>query len=78
MKIFPNPADNIISIQLNERNSDLLIKIINSTGDTVKTIPINYLTQSVSVKDLPSGTYQLYVENSGFERIASQMLMIIH
>ncbi|MFI5172171.1 MAG: M1 family aminopeptidase [Chitinophagales bacterium] len=78
LKIFPNPANDILSIQLKNVTEGLQLKLINASGDTVKIIPVKYSSQSISVKDLASGTYQLYVENAQFERIAAQKLMIIH
>jgi len=78
LKIFPNPADENISIQISNADEKLILKIVNTAGDTVRSIPLQYRSQSISVKTLPSGTYQLYVENAQFTRIAAQKLMIIH
>ncbi len=78
MKIFPVPANDFISVQVQKPSSDLQIRIVNISGDTVGVFPIHYATQSIPVKNLPSGTYQLYVENALFERIAAQKIMIIH
>lgn len=78
LKIFPNPADATISINLPQADGNFTLKIINSTGETVRTIPLRYKSQTISVKTLPAGTYQLYVENAQFTRIGAQKLMIIH
>ena len=77
INVFPNPANEMISVQ-SINNDDVQLKIVNSNGETVKIISLNYSSQTISVKELPAGTYQLYVENARFERIAAQKLIIIH
>ena len=56
----------------------LQVKLINITGDTVLVVAVAGATTTLDVKNLPSGTYQLHVENARFETIAAQKVMIVH
>lgn len=78
IRIYPNPSSNYLSVDIAKPEAGLQLRIINITGDTVGTFPLQFETQTIPVKNLPAGTYQLYVENARFERIAAQKLVIMH
>ena len=61
--VYPNPADNIITIELDSYNNvDARVMIINQLGQVVESINITTLsTTNVDVTDYPSGIYQVTV-----------------
>ncbi len=75
--VYPNPADNQLTVELKDLQH-LNIKLINSSGDTIQTFSNISSAFSIPVKNLPAGTYQLYVENSRLERIATKNVVVIH
>ncbi|MES2513980.1 MAG: T9SS type A sorting domain-containing protein [Bacteroidota bacterium] len=59
--IFPNPANNTVTINLsNENNADCNAEIINSTGRIVRMVKLGNaasLSQNIPISDLPVGVY---------------------
>ena len=59
LKIYPNPANNFINIEIDEeRNDDFLVSIYNSLGIKVRETRNE---NTISVEDLPSGMYFINV-----------------
>ena len=61
MKIFPNPAKDIINIELSDNEEITQINLLNTGGQQIKTVNGQ---KSISVKDLPEGSYILRVQTS--------------
>ncbi|MBW7845648.1 MAG: T9SS type A sorting domain-containing protein, partial [Bacteroidia bacterium] len=64
-KIWPNPANDFFTLQLN--NDNLLnakIDIVNALGKTVSTVEINENTKSIVIdtKQLNSGIYHILIQ----------------
>ena len=63
--LFPNPAHDVLQLQLNGTNSKLNVQIVNSAGQTVKQLSnmavINQ-TISIPVNNLPAGQYWLKLQ----------------
>ena len=59
-QLFPNPAEDYITILTNTNETLKHIKIANITGQEV--LKVNENTSSISVKDLPNGFYLLTIE----------------
>ncbi len=61
--IYPNPASSILNIKINKSGSDkLFIKIYSLSGqEVVNEFKINNNLISVSINNLPSGIYTLYI-----------------
>ena len=75
--VYPNPSDNQLTVEIDELQHLNLI-LINSVGDTVQTFSDISGSFTIPTKNLPAGTYQLYVENSHLERIATKNVIVIH
>ncbi|MFE3847395.1 family 43 glycosylhydrolase [Flavobacterium sp. LB3P45] len=66
VKIYPNPAkDEFIIVGLNNHESYVQIKIIDSAGKTVKKINTTEAECKVDVSSLKSGLYFLHIANEG-------------
>lgn len=75
--IYPNPSTNQITVETGKLGH-LNLRLINSQGDTVLILKDVSEFITIPVKNLPAGTYQLYVENSDLEKIATKNVMVIH
>jgi hypothetical protein len=71
VKIFPNPANNKISIQYKE-NNNYQIKILNIMGETV----LITKTKEIDISSLPNGTYFLNFETDKF--LTTKKIIIQH
>ncbi|MFZ4462966.1 MAG: T9SS type A sorting domain-containing protein [Bacteroidales bacterium] len=61
MKAFPNPVRDIISIELSDNEEITQIDILNTHGQSIKTVSEQ---KSISVKDLQEGSYILQIQTS--------------
>lgn len=81
IKIFPNPTDNLVSIELpatlQKENSDYVIKVFSLSGQLVKNITINSLSPVIemNVSELLSGMYILQLSN-GFHIYRSKLMKL--
>ncbi|MBN1116520.1 MAG: T9SS type A sorting domain-containing protein [Bacteroidales bacterium] len=58
IRLYPNPAGEVINIQLNiQHTSDALINIYGSTGSLMKSVIMKEQSLSLNVDDLSSGIY---------------------
>ncbi len=67
LQIFPNPARNILNIQVNGYSEKALLQIIDITGRNVKEekISLNGTTSvAVDVNNLPKGTYEVILKGN--------------
>jgi hypothetical protein len=66
VKIYPNPAkEEFTIVGLNNHESNVQIKIIDSSGKTVKKISTTKVECKVDVSSLRSGLYILHIANEG-------------
>jgi trimeric autotransporter adhesin len=66
LQIFPNPAKNLLNVQVNGNNESITLQIIDMTGRKVKEekIQLNGNTSvSVDINNLPKGTYNLLLKS---------------
>ena len=61
--IYPNPAKDVLTIQAENNQLPITIKLINAIGETVKTELINSTTHSINVEEFLNGIYYLQLEN---------------
>jgi len=62
LKLYPNPANNELTIVLAESNANQFnYAIINLTGATLRTGNLNTNNSVISIHDLPSGIYFISV-----------------
>jgi len=62
VKVFPNPASHQFQVSFTENNSAIL-SLIDMTGRVVKNVSSQALNIQVDCSELPSGVYNLRIEN---------------
>jgi hypothetical protein len=62
INIFPNPARNILNIQLNENMGETLIFITDTQGKTMLSEQLHHGSNEVSIDALSPGVYILQIE----------------
>lgn len=78
ISVFPNPTHTQVQVQVIPAFINNAIMLLDSSGRIVWKGIITETTMTISTESLPSGTYQLYVENSRSERIAAEKVLIMH
>lgn len=79
MKLFPNPANTYCTIEFSQAIEPYFIFIYDSTGEELFSEKVRgRKTISISVKNLPSGTYEIKSTSVDNSLLSSQKLMIIH
>ncbi len=63
--IYPNPANDVITVYLKELNKSANIQIFSITGSLVKEVRISDLYNKVNISDLPSGIYNIRMIYNG-------------
>lgn len=71
--IYPNPAINYITVELENDTKVGTINIYNMLGSIVKIVEINGTKKEIDISELPSGSYIISVENEK-ERIIKQII----
>ncbi len=74
LKIYPNPANEIINIEIDGTLSrveanNYQLSIINVLGQTLYQSAINYQQSSINIKELPSGLYQLKISDGTTQQV---------
>lgn len=72
-EVYPNPANDVINIKLNNK-SNALINILDLSGKLVKTTNVNGTSTSINTSDLTSGVYFVDVINGN--NIETQKIVI--
>jgi hypothetical protein len=73
--IYPNPASDIVALNINKRNNeDLTLKIYNAIGALVKSETLKQDQQKINVHDLSNGIYTVEVKSNDWS--AKQKLII--
>jgi hypothetical protein len=79
LKLFPNPASNLLSLWFNHSNAPVAYTIINQTGAVIKqqkSLTLTGLKLNVDVSDIPAGTYIIRLEVDG--EVADRKIVIQH
>lgn len=69
LNLYPNPANNVLNIELKE---DTYIEIVNLLGKTVATQKLNAGVNSIDVSGLTSGIYFIQTEDGVTEKFVKQ------
>ena len=73
--IFPNPASDIITLNINdESNTDLTLNIYNGIGTLVKSAILKQNNRQINIGDLRNGIYIVSIKSKDFTE--SQRLII--
>ena len=67
VKIYPNPANNSLSISLNQNDAIKLVTINNMIGQKVKVISADIDLSKIDISTLSAGTYFIKVETNNGE-----------
>ncbi len=62
--ISPNPAQNIIYVRLEGNKNDILISIINTKGQHLKSLITNKEYETIDISNLPAGLYFIQLRNN--------------
>ncbi len=73
--VFPNPASNQVTIQLNGIEGNVMMRIYDMRGAMVKVLPINGRDTDVDVSDLAKGVYIISVDEEK-EAIKKQFIKL--
>jgi energy-converting hydrogenase Eha subunit E len=63
--VYPNPATEVLNVQLSGVEAGSVIMLYNQNGALVKTLTVTATTHVISVRELASGVYYLQVKNRG-------------
>ena len=63
VSIYPNPAKNILTIELSSIQNNEKVNIFNIMGSLVAEFDISTLIQHLNIEDLPKGAYVLRLNN---------------
>jgi len=67
-KIYPNPTNDIIRIDLEKNNSNITIEITNNLGQIIKSGKFNSTSEVIlNLENLTAGIYFIKVENENKE-----------
>mgnify|MGYP002338691422 CR=1 FL=1 len=61
ISVYPNPAKDILTLDIKEGKRNTTVSIYNTEGSLVKTVPMNSSKRPINISELPSGTYILKV-----------------
>ncbi len=75
IKIYPNPAQNFIAIDVPESYAKVSVNIYAIQGQKVQSNAINSITQKLDITRLPNGLYLLVVEENG-KRILTKRIVV--
>ncbi|UPT69001.1 MAG: T9SS type A sorting domain-containing protein [Sphingobacteriales bacterium JAD_PAG50586_3] len=77
LSIYPNPAEEYVSIDLPILYNKGILQVYNMQGQIVKIAPITTGgTQSFSISDMPNGIYQLVVYSSTSKLLGREKLVV--
>jgi serine protease AprX len=81
VKIGPNPTKGFFSVDLESEQDDILdLKIINISGQMIKTLNVNVLQGknyfSINLEDLPKGAYNFLIESERKNFFYNQLLIL--
>jgi hypothetical protein len=74
LNVYPNPASEIVNIQLPENLTQGRLSVYNITGQEVISLKITESTQQVSVTELPKGIYIISL-SAGSEKYLDKLLV---
>ncbi|MBN2611413.1 MAG: T9SS type A sorting domain-containing protein [Bacteroidales bacterium] len=69
IKIYPNPAIDIIYIDISSYNSAVSIELIDLTGRVLKKLENQKIRADINLKNLPSNVYMIRISDGIFEEL---------
>lgn len=65
LSVYPNPANDVIYVDMSDNDEIKTVKILNILGEIVYYSSEFHTQNGINIKDLTSGTYFLVIENGG-------------
>jgi len=74
LEVYPNPADQFISIKLDRENTNVTIKVVNTTGQAVLVETMDRLSKTnLDISKFKSGIYLVQIHSDQMDRIVRVM-----
>jgi bacillopeptidase F len=64
LKVYPNPANNYITVEIDNCSQDEFIEVYNSSGKLIKVVKIQSGQKLLDISELSSGIYFIRLRNS--------------
>lgn len=64
IKLYPNPANDKLTVTLSEVEAPFLIQIINTLGEVIQSNDLQQPITTINIQSLPNGIYFLKINNS--------------
>jgi len=74
VEIYPNPFEEMVTIELNGSTQTTDVKIVSLTGEVLKQVQLNSFLTMIDTHFLDSGIYIVYVSNSLGEQVTYRMV----
>ncbi len=72
LNLYPNPANNVLNIELKDISTPLNVQIVNLLGETVISTALNHQISTLNVSNMPSGVYFVQTENGASTKFIKQ------
>ncbi len=74
LEVYPNPADRFITIKLDHENTNVSIKVVNTTGQAVLVETMDRLSKTnLDISKFKSGLYLVQIHSDQMDRIVRVM-----
>jgi hypothetical protein len=74
VEVYPNPADQVITIKLDRENTNVILKVINTAGQAVLVETMDRLSLTkLDISKFKSGLYLIQIHSDQMDRIVRVM-----
>jgi hypothetical protein len=74
MEVFPNPANNIVSIAVSNLNGPAEVVLTNMLGQAIKTQRFNGKNIQLDINDIPAGCYLVSCSQNGIKVVTERII----
>ena len=74
LNIYPNPANDLVTIELNAFSAPVKVEILNSLGIPVYKRTLTGLSTQLNLEELPKGIYYIRITGAGKNRLEKLVL----
>ncbi|HRG53883.1 MAG TPA: CotH kinase family protein [Bacteroidia bacterium] len=69
LTVYPNPANQIVTIEFNNNNTQNRIVVLNAVGQELFAVQSNKVSEVINISHLPIGLYFIRVNNNQLQKI---------
>jgi hypothetical protein len=69
MKVYPNPTENVLHIELDQMTSELVLHVYSGVGTLVLTEKMTSQSQTLDLSSLARGSYILELSADNYKEI---------